>query len=253
MQNNKLIIVDADYFIWCACLPEPQINELGEKVREDGKIVYKEAKTFEQVIESWNNYMINLKSKVNSTNLRCFITLSGSYRKLISPTYKANRKDTDRPEYLQMLQEYLIESKQVMGHKGYEADDLCISCNRLHFDSLVVSNDKDLIFTRGERYNWTKDVFFNTSEEEEIKYLMSAMIVGDSADNVPGLMGRGISFVNKLFNNAELNGFTVKVYYDIVLKEYQKYYNSSQIGFEQFINTYNQLKIKEDLQLSILL
>lgn len=253
MENNeRLIIVDADYFLWCSCLPEPQLNELGEKIKENGKIVYKEPKTFYQVVESWDKYMINLKSKVNSSNLKCFITLGGSYRKLIAPSYKAQRKETDRPEHLYALQEFLLSNNVCFGKKGYEADDLVLSCNRLHIDSLVVSNDKDIIYTFGERYNWTKDIFFSCTKEEEIKYLLSAMIVGDSADNVIGLKGRGEKYVEKLFIEASINGLQTEDLYKVVLDEYIKFYESIQLGFERFIETYNQLKIKDDLILDIL-
>ena len=137
-----------------------------------------------------------------------------NYRKLIYPEYKANRrKDLTEQEEI----DYTLAFKQfdtlrekvlpglgfgnVFQQNGYEADDL-IAEAVLHTDGefIVVSTDKDLyqLLHKCDIYNQrTKKIIthkdfhklydIHCSDWVRIKSLM-----GDSGDNIPGILGVGI-------------------------------------------------------------
>ena len=76
--------------------------------------------------------------------LEVFLTGKGNFRYDLSPTYKANRKDTPRPEHLGLVREHLVEAWDAVVSSGQEADDLiAIRATELAYDCTIVSTDKD--------------------------------------------------------------------------------------------------------------
>lgn len=139
-----------------------------------------------------------------------------NFRKQIDPLYKANRPEA--PEDLKLQLEVAIRWVEDMGFKnisieGYEADDVIASinkqANKLDVNVRIISHDKDLYQLID------KDTFlFNPSKKEEIReeeckekygvypsqFVDYQSIVGDSADNVPGVKGIGAKGAANLLN-----------------------------------------------------
>ncbi len=254
-EEKELCIVDGDRFVWSSCLPIPQLNEAGEKLRDEvtGNIIYQPEKTFAEVEQCWNDWIEAIIKEVNTDNLKVFIGGKGSYRKLIVPSYKSGRKGMERPEKLDWLQDKLLKEGKAFCANGYETDDLVLSCNKLHENSFILTNDQDLLYTEGKRFNWNNKTWMNCTREEEISKFCEDMILGQKGDSVPGLFGKGKAFWNKVLAfHVEVISQNIESLYQIVLDEYILYYSSVKKGTEEYIRTYNQLKILNDLNLDIL-
>ncbi|PZT48599.1 DNA polymerase I [Helicobacter valdiviensis] len=130
-----------------------------------------------------------------------------NFRKKIDPNYKANRPEA--PEDLKLQLGVAIKWVELMGFRnikieGYEADDVIASinekANKMNINVRIISHDKDLYqLIDGDTFLFDPK---NKKEirEEECKekygilprqFVDYQSIVGDSADNVPGVKGIG--------------------------------------------------------------
>ena len=62
--------------------------------------------------------------EVNSSTYQVFLTGTNNFRYKYNPDYKANRKDTKRPEWLEPCREHLVLKWNAEVSDGCEADDL---------------------------------------------------------------------------------------------------------------------------------
>jgi 5'-3' exonuclease len=83
-----------------------------------------------------------------------------------------------------------------------------------------------------------KGSWVETSDEEALLLFWKSMICGDSADNIPGIPGKGIKFVEKLFFNIDDEQSLM----NLTLEEYIKEYGTSQ-GVYEFQKNFRQLYI----------
>jgi DNA polymerase-1 len=139
-----------------------------------------------------------------------------SFRSEIDPEYKAHRPEV--PEDLLKQLPIAIEWIELMGFEkieksGFEADDiiasLCKIANKQDVKVRVVSHDKDLYQLIGENVKLFDPIKrveidedscldkYGVTPEQFIDY---QSLVGDSADNVPGVKGVGAKTAEKLLN-----------------------------------------------------
>ena len=106
--------------------------------------------------------------------------------------YKANRKDSKKPQAYDYLRERLVSVMKAKILNGVEADDAVAHMGRKYPGKVViVSPDKDLLTIPGLHLNpmdTAKGVFF-VSELEACRYLYGQMLSGDGIDNIRGLHG----------------------------------------------------------------
>ena len=130
-----------------------------------------------------------------------------NFRKKIDSNYKAQREEV--PEDLKLQLPIAIQWVEQMGFKnisvsGFEADDIIASINKcannLEVNVRIISHDKDLYqLIDGDTflYNPLKKIEIREKECIEkygippCKFIDFQSIVGDSADNVPGVKGIG--------------------------------------------------------------
>lgn len=125
----------------------------------------------------------------NSTEYKAFLTGKNNFRKRINPEYKANRRDTVPPIYLQQCRDFLISEWNAEVSEGCEADDL-LGINQTE-NSIICTLDKDLDMVPGLHYNWVKNEIYNVSELEGLRNLYKQALVGDRSDNIQGVAGIG--------------------------------------------------------------
>lgn len=106
--------------------------------------------------------------------------------------YKANRKDSKKPEAYDYLRERMVSVLKAKVVTGVEADDAVAHLGRKYPGKVViVSPDKDLLTIPGLHLNpmdTAKGVFF-VSELEACRNLYGQMLSGDGVDNIRGLHG----------------------------------------------------------------
>lgn len=136
------------------------------------------------------------------------------FRHRLYPEYKANRPPMppELAEQIPFIKEYVSSSNLLcLEEQGIEADDLiasaAVSLSRQGFRIVVVSGDKDLLQLVNESvvmWDPMKEVFMDIAAVQT-KYAIPAdrllelfAMIGDSADNVPGIPGIGPKTAQKL-------------------------------------------------------
>jgi DNA polymerase-1 len=118
-----------------------------------------------------------------------WLTGSENFRKEIYPEYKANRKDTIPPVYLQECRAYLIEVWNAKVSHGKEADDM-LGLGQTD-DTVIATIDKDLRMVPGKHYNFVKLLLDEVTEGDAIRHFYKQLLIGDKSDNIIGVAGIG--------------------------------------------------------------
>ena len=154
-----------------------------------------------------------------------YLTGKGNFRYDIAKShpYKGNRKSVQKPRHLQTARDHMEVYYQAIISKGEEADDLIASAVKFYRESdqqvLIVSADKDLAQliskqveqllpppTANPRLGWRvlneQGVVekFGVPPGAILDYLA---IIGDQADNIPGLSGVGPKTASKWLQEFE--------------------------------------------------
>ncbi len=136
------------------------------------------------------------------------------FRHEMYPEYKANRPQMpdDLAEQIPHIKEYVSASNILsIEESGIEADDIIasasVSLSALGYNVIIVSGDKDLLQLVNESVSmWDpmKDKLMDIAAVEEKysvkpeKLLDMFALIGDSADNIPGVPGVGPKTAEKL-------------------------------------------------------
>ncbi|ABB44522.1 DNA polymerase A [Sulfurimonas denitrificans DSM 1251] len=173
------------------------------------------------LLTGFTNFISTLQKQHDSDYIVFAIDTKGdSFRKEIDPNYKANRQPP--PQELSMQLPIAIEWIDKMGYKtlgfdGYEADDVIATVVRFakekSYNVRVVSHDKDLFQLIDDgRVVLVDAIKKQVMDEDECfkKYGISPKqfidyqsILGDSADNIPGVKGIGKVGAEKLLIEYE--------------------------------------------------
>lgn len=138
---------------------------------------------------------------VSAESYRAFLTGKNNFRKRINPEYKANRKDTVPPIYLQQCREFLVTEWNAEVSDGCEADDMLGESQTV--ETIICTLDKDLNMVPGMHYNWVKNTIYEVTPLEGIKHLYKQVLIGDISDNIKGVTGIGPVKAAKLIDNLE--------------------------------------------------
>ncbi|WP_455755887.1 DNA polymerase I [Sulfurimonas sp.] len=168
------------------------------------------------LLTGFTNFISTLQKQHDSDYLIFAIDTKGpTFRNDIDPNYKAHRKPP--PEELTMQLPIAIEWIDKMGYKtlgkvGFEADDMIATVVKhakdKGYDVRVVSHDKDLYQLIDDGQVVVVDAVKRKTMDEEACYEKYGVtpaqfidyqsILGDSADNVPGVKGIGKVGAEKL-------------------------------------------------------
>ena len=168
------------------------------------------------LLTGFTNFMSTLQKQHDSDYIVFAIDTKGpTFRNEIDPNYKANRSAP--PPELTMQLPVAIEWIDKMGYKtlgmqGYEADDMIATITHLArekgYNVRVVSHDKDLyqliddgkvvIVDAVKRKTMDEDACYEKYGVTPKQFIDYQSILGDSADNVPGVKGIGKVGAEKL-------------------------------------------------------
>lgn len=186
-------IIDLDSAIYASCFNVETLGEAKEKLEGKLDSILSHLSDFCEVSEVW----ICNGSRNN-------------FRKALNKSYKANRKQ-ELPQFLGELHDWVKTYFNSYWTDGYETDDVVATLWRQSVEELgennvvIVSPDKDF----KQFPCWLFDSHWSRMElgkidEFEAKYnFYTQMIVGDSADNVNYIKGKGKRYANNLLSDAE--------------------------------------------------
>ena len=146
-----------------------------------------------------DNMIISVVDKVlnhyryegNYTLTLCFTDLKDNFRKHILPTYKANRKDKRKPMIYPELKDWCFKYYDCVEKDSLEADDCIGILATKHKNSIIISGDKDFKTIPCKFYDFSRDEYFETTEEQADYWFFYQTLVGDRADNYGGCPGIG--------------------------------------------------------------
>ena len=168
------------------------------------------------LLTGFTNFISTLEKDHDSDYIIFAIDTKGdTFRNEIDPNYKANRKPA--PPELTMQLPIAIEWIDKMGYKtlgmnGFEADDMIATVSKLAVEKgytvRVVSHDKDLyqliddgkvsVIDAIKRKVMNAEACFEKYGVTPSQFIDYQSILGDSADNVPGVKGIGKVGAEKL-------------------------------------------------------
>ena len=199
-QNKRLFLIDAYALIfrgYYAFIKNPRINSQGLDT---------------SAILGFTNSLLDVIKRERPEYLAvCFDKGGSDLRQEMFTEYKANRDET--PEAIKIAVPYIEQLLEAMHipvivKSGYEADDiigtLAKKAEKEGFDTYMVTPDKDFAQLVSEHIFMYRPVFgggyetwgipevqakFEVEQPEQVIDLLGMM--GDSADNIPGLPGVG--------------------------------------------------------------
>jgi len=130
--------------------------------------------------------------ETRSTYYDIYLSGDNNFRYKVNPEYKANRKDSEKPPFLQELREYLVTEWKAQVTEGIEADDALGIAQTFSPDtSVICSIDKDLKQIPGNHYNFVKKEWDSVDPWKGLKFFYEQLLIGDTADNIFGIRGIG--------------------------------------------------------------
>lgn len=184
---------------------------------------------------------------LNREDLRMYISGPTNFRDGVATIqgYKANRIDKPKPKHGDAIREYLRTVWDAKTSEDEEADDVVgYSHYAMYledpYSTIIISVDKDLDMIPGFHYNFVKDISYNVSEEEGIRWFYTQLLMGDPTDNIPGLPGIGKVKAGRAL--AELDNELD--YYKVALAMYEEEYVES--GLDALIENARLLWIRRN-------
>jgi len=174
---------------------------------------------------------------IDAIRVRLFFTRKGpKYRSLFDKEckYKEHRKKAAKPRFVEEMMRaislHLPYERISLDSTEGEADDcLSIAANYLrsiYVPYLIAGCDKDLRQIPGNHYNYLTDSHMHITHEMAYRFFFTQLLMGDVADNVPGIKGVGIKRAGYILHGAisaeDMWDYTVSAYmtaYDKTMSE----------------------------------
>lgn len=172
--------------------------------------------------------------RTKSTEYIVYITASGvesNYRYKLDTTYKANRKEQERPVHYGAVRNYLTDTHGAKLITGKEADDAMGIRQWDHLNTenstptIICTVDKDLDMIPGLHYNWRKDVVYEVDDRTALRNFYKQLLIGDPTDNIKGIKGIGPVTADKILPIH----YSESQMYDVVLSKYKHQYRERSI------------------------
>lgn len=155
----------------------------------------------------------NILSDVEANSYELWLTGKNNFRYKIYPEYKGNRTST-RPAFEKNVREHFMSKWQANLTDTIEADDAVGIRAYESNDFIIVHADKDLNQLEGWHFNW--DIWRNgevirpkrkyfISAEEAYRNFCYQLVVGDTTDNIKGVVGSGKVAANRLLEESPYN------------------------------------------------
>lgn len=148
-----------------------------------------------------------------------YLTGKGNFREDIYPEYKANRKEMVKPVHYQAIRDYYHLQMDAHIIDGMEADDMvAIRATELDGDGIICSIDKDLKTVPGLYFNPNKpdDGVIEIDPWTASFNFYVQLLMGDKADNIPGINGIGLTKAENILVNCE----DEREMYEVCMEQY---------------------------------
>lgn len=183
----------------------------------DGDIIAYKAAASAEVATNWGNGQWTLHSFEPDVEVRiedqihklleapvqdCVIAFTDkqNFRKDVAPYYKANRKETRKPMLLGYAKEYMSSQYNTIMYRNLEADDVLGILGTKNRDTIIWSEDKDLLTIPAK--HWINGEVVEITEAEANYQFLYQTLIGDSTDNYKGCPTIGPKTANKILSSG---------------------------------------------------
>ena len=236
-----ILLVDADSLVFASCY---RTRHNGEELED---IYYRDIKDSANKFDEQFMRIVNDVDEIfDVKNVITFNGSKGNFRKKITPTYKANRKNKELPPLLHQMHDYVKNTYNSIYGYGVETDDLVakhwkeIQDQAGRENVMIVSIDKDYKQFPALIYNYHRKEILNITEQEALYNFYEQMIAGDSADNVNYFKGKGKKFAEKYYKGCRTKYKYTKKLYELFKKEYKSK------ARQRYVECYNLLKLRTE-------
>jgi 5'-3' exonuclease len=135
----------------------------------------------------------NIRKDVNADKVNIYLSSKTNFRDGIATIqkYKGNRDQRRKPIHHEEIVKYLRKYCNAVTLANLEADDVLAdvqtSCNKAGDETVIASNDKDLLQIPGLHYDFVKKKKMRITPESGMRRLYCQMLTGDRTDNIPGI------------------------------------------------------------------
>lgn len=145
-----------------------------------------------------------------ATEFELWLTGKNNFRYKYYPEYKANRIGVKRPKWEQDVKKFLVEKWNAKYTEGCEADDMVGALQTE--DTMIAHIDKDINMIPGRHFHWglnRKGKVLVEPHEYHISPFQAdynfyyQMVVGDTTDNVKGIVGAGPKAAKKILQSCD--------------------------------------------------
>jgi len=164
---------------------------------------------------------------VFADDTRIAVKGEGNFRNDFYDQYKAHRhSDDEYRAFINRLRDYMVQCHDAEEAHGQEADDLLAQwaqeCMDSNTEYAIASIDKDLLTIPGVHFNIRKGLITHVDDDHADYLLNKQLLMGDRADNIPGLPGIGDKRAEKI-----LDGVPYGKRRDAVKRAYKDEYGSA--------------------------
>jgi hypothetical protein len=155
------------------------------------------------------NMVANIKAATKADEVEIYVTGTGNFREKVATVlkYKGNRDDKRRPLLHSDIIQYLMDYQAAVMINGAEADDELadrqLECAAEGIESVIASDDKDLLQIPGLHFNIRSEEKIRVTNETAAKNKYLQMLIGDSTDNIPGIYGLGPIKAEKVLEGVD--------------------------------------------------
>lgn len=160
------------------------------------------------------SFIETILADTEATSYELWLSGGKNFRYDVYPEYKANRRNTARPIWEQEVKQYLIENWQANVTDGLEADDMLGIRHLEEAGTILCHQDKDLNQIKGLHYNWEsrrlgvvirERQWYTVSPEDADYWFFYQLLVGDTTDNIKGVVGIGPKKAAGILHGCENN------------------------------------------------
>jgi len=209
------LLIDGDIFIYKACVAAQVAADFGE-----GQ--WGLAADLPTAIQHFDDKMEHLQVQLQADKVCIALSDKANFRKEIMPSYKSNRKDTQRPLLLEPLRQHVHDSYGFFERPQLEADDvlgiLATNNKVITGDKIVVSSDKDMRTIPCLLFNPDHMEEPELISEKQADYSFHVQILtGDRVDGYGGCPSVGKVKAAKLLADSDPQD-----YWPIIVEQYEK-------------------------------
>ncbi len=220
--RKGILLVDADTLAYTACLEcevteellplefysAAEWSEITETPGYDENTHCIYSTDYDILLEKAKTRVATIMYETNTKSCELYFSSGSTFRHKLVDTYKNNRASLRYPTGLGWLKSELLNHYDGAICKGHEADDEVVFRKRHYpLKYVLAAIDKDVlnsvVGTHFDYYH-ARMCFVTTTAETAVKWPYLQCLMGDPADNIPGVRGIGKKRAEALLENLLL-------------------------------------------------